>query len=313
MLRPDFTVPIVRLHMDARRRAGALRLLRAGLAAAGGGLGPAAGVPAGGLRGLRGRRSGGARRRGAGADRRGARAMRRSSSSPAISGWCWRRSTRSTPAPARKAALRRHVWRPARFHALLAALRRRARARSGRARAELLAAEAEGRTAGADRGAGAAVGLRERGRGGGAGGAAGRGGGDAAARRRRGGADRGGAGGRGHRDGRARPSCGRWRAGLPGLERGGRPLRGAARRRSRRAASRPRGLRFEASFGRTTLEYYDGFVFGALPRGRRRPAADRQRRALRRADPGARGRGAASRRSAASIRPEALVALRSAR
>ena len=36
------------------RGAGALRLLRAGLAAAGGGLGPAAGVPAGGVRGLRG-------------------------------------------------------------------------------------------------------------------------------------------------------------------------------------------------------------------------------------------------------------------
>jgi ATP phosphoribosyltransferase regulatory subunit len=30
----------------------------------------------------------------------------------------------------------------------------------------------------------------------------------------------------------------------------------------------PRRLRFEASFGRTSLEYYDGFVFGALPRGR---------------------------------------------
>ena len=30
----------------------------------------------------------------------------------------------------------------------------------------------------------------------------------------------------------------------------------------------PEALRFEGSFGRTTLEYYDGFVFGALPIGR---------------------------------------------
>ena len=27
-------------------------------------------------------------------------------------------------------------------------------------------------------------------------------------------------------------------------------------------------LAFEAEFGRTTLEYYDGFVFGAVARGR---------------------------------------------
>ncbi len=30
----------------------------------------------------------------------------------------------------------------------------------------------------------------------------------------------------------------------------------------------PGELRFEGSFGRTTLEYYDGFVFGAVARGR---------------------------------------------
>ncbi len=30
----------------------------------------------------------------------------------------------------------------------------------------------------------------------------------------------------------------------------------------------PEGLAFEAGFGRTTLEYYDGFVFGALAQGR---------------------------------------------
>ena len=30
----------------------------------------------------------------------------------------------------------------------------------------------------------------------------------------------------------------------------------------------PETLRFEASFGRTSLEYYDGMVFGAMPRGR---------------------------------------------
>ena len=35
-----------------------------------------------------------------------------------------------------------------------------------------------------------------------------------------------------------------------------------------RAGVEPGRLRFEASFGRTTLEYYDGLVFGALPRGR---------------------------------------------
>ena len=62
--------------------------------------------------------------------------------------------------PARKAALRRHMWRPRRFHALLhrfgdghAAVRA--------ARAELLAAEAAGATAGLVASAGTAVGLRD--------------------------------------------------------------------------------------------------------------------------------------------------------
>ena len=47
MLRPDFTVPIVRLHMEAGARPRALCLLRAGLAAAGMRARPAAGIPAG--------------------------------------------------------------------------------------------------------------------------------------------------------------------------------------------------------------------------------------------------------------------------
>jgi ATP phosphoribosyltransferase regulatory subunit len=33
----------------------------------------------------------------------------------------------------------------------------------------------------------------------------------------------------------------------------------------------PAHLPFEASFGRTTMEYYDGFVFGFLARGRDLP------------------------------------------
>ena len=62
-------------------------------------------------------------------------------------------------------------------------------------------------------------------------------------------------------------ALGRWRGGSAGLDAAVERYRGAARR-ARRAGVATEGLRFEASFGRTTLEYYDGFVFGALPRGR---------------------------------------------
>jgi ATP phosphoribosyltransferase regulatory subunit len=41
----------------------------------------------------------------------------------------------------------------------------------------------------------------------------------------------------------------------------------------RDAGPRPRDLPFEASFGRTTMEYYDGFVFGFLAPVASRPAA----------------------------------------
>jgi ATP phosphoribosyltransferase regulatory subunit len=68
-------------------------------------------------------------------------------------------------------------------------------------------------------------------------------------------------------------------------------------------------LRFEASFGRTSLEYYDGFVFGALPRGRPDlpPIAsggryDALTQAL--------GRGQGIPAVGGMIRPEALLALR---
>ncbi|MFO1144261.1 MAG: ATP phosphoribosyltransferase regulatory subunit [Amaricoccus sp.] len=68
------------------------------------------------------------------------------------------------------------------------------------------------------------------------------------------------------------------------------------------------GLRFEGSFGRTTLEYYDGFVFGAMPRGRTDlpPIAsggryDALTRVL--------GRGRSIPAVGGIVRPEALLAL----
>ena len=71
----------------------------------------------------------------------------------------------------------------------------------------------------------------------------------------------------------------------------------------------PGRLRFEASFGRTSLEYYDGLVFGALPRGRPDlpPIAsggryDALTRAL--------GHGRAIPAVGGMLRPEALAALR---
>ena len=58
------------------------------------------------------------------------------------------------------------------------------------------------------------------------------------------------------------------------IARGAPPLRPAADRFARRAEAlakrgmEPADLPFEGAFGRTTLEYYDGFVFGALAPGR---------------------------------------------
>jgi ATP phosphoribosyltransferase regulatory subunit len=50
---------------------------------------------------------------------------------------------------------------------------------------------------------------------------------------------------------------------MPGLTKAVDRLRRPHGRPARRGP-RPRGLPFEASFGRTTMEYYDGFVFGFL-------------------------------------------------
>mgnify|MGYP002777729089 FL=1 len=67
-------------------------------------------------------------------------------------------------------------------------------------------------------------------------------------------------------------------------------------------------LRFEGSFGRTTLEYYDGFVWGLFAEGRERPPAcsggryDALTRAL--------GRGVAVPAVGGIVRPEAVAALR---
>jgi hypothetical protein len=58
--------------------------------------------------------------------------------------------------------------------------------------------------------------------------------------------------------------------GLPAIAPAVDGLRRAARGAGR-ARDRPAALDFEASYGRTTLEYYDGFVFGFTPRAR--PAA----------------------------------------
>lgn len=166
---------------------------------------------------------------------------------------------------ARKAALRRHVWRPRRFHALLHRYGE-GHAAAAAARAGLLAGEAAGRTRELIGAGGPEIGLRDAD--------------EVAARVSRlaaeaateplspGDVDRleavlaveGDAAS-------ALPDLRRLARGLPRLD-------AAVDRYARRLdALAARGidaaeLRFEGSFGRTTLEYYDGFVFGAMAVGR---------------------------------------------
>ena len=206
---------------------------------------------------------------------------------------------------ARRLALRRHVWRPARFRALLDRYGEGHAAAAAR-RAALLAAEAEARTPALVAAAGVPVGLRS------------------------------------PEDVAARVTALAVEARTPPLDpdavarieavlavagtateasaelrslADGLPALGVAvdrfEARLDRLAARgfdPATLRFEASFGRTTLEYYDGFVFGALPRGRPDlpPIAsggryDTLTRAL--------GRGRGIPAVGGMIRPEALLAL----
>lgn len=167
--------------------------------------------------------------------------------------------------PARRAALRRHVWRPGRFQVMLARYgREQAAVTAGRA--EILRAEAAGRVPELIAAAGSAVGLRDT------------------------------------EEVAARIARLAEEAGTPPLDPGAvaaleallalrgratgavadlraiaRDLGGLARavdrleRRLEVFAARGipvEALGFEASFGRTSLEYYDGFVFGALARGR---------------------------------------------
>ncbi len=206
---------------------------------------------------------------------------------------------------ARKAALRRHVWRPARFHALLQQFGE-GHGAARTARAELIAAEAQGATAALVAASGAAVGLR---------------GADEVAARVARLAEEAAtpplAAAEVARieavlavEGSAVAALGRLRAlarGLPGLDAA--VDRFAARLQALAARGiAPETLRFEASFGRTSLEYYDGFVFGALPRGRADlpPIASGGRYdALTRALGQGRGIPAAG----GIVRPEALVAL----
>jgi ATP phosphoribosyltransferase regulatory subunit len=205
---------------------------------------------------------------------------------------------------ARKAALRRHVWRPARFHALLHRFGD-GHADARERRAELVAAEAEGRTRKLVA-TGVAVGLRAPD--------------EVAARVARLAAEAAApplAAAEVARieavlavEGTATAAAGELRSlarGLPGL------LAAVERFEARLAAFAARGiaperLRFEASFGRTTLEYYDGMVFGAMPRGRHDlpPVASGGRYdALTRVLGAGRGVPAVG----GIIRPEALVAL----
>ena len=188
---------------------------------------------------------------------------------------------------ARKAALRRHVWRPARFRALLDRYGDGHAAATGARAPTLLAAEAEGRTPALVAAAGAPVGLRAPE--------------DVAARvaraRRRG-----------------RDAAPRRRARSPASRRCSRvagnaadalaELRGARPRPARRSAPpstgfaarldalAARGHRARSAALRGELRPHHARILRRLRLRRAaarppRPAADRQRRALRRADPGA--------------------------
>ncbi len=167
--------------------------------------------------------------------------------------------------PARKAALRRHVWRPAKFHSLLRRYGVEQAALTAR-RADLLAAQARGAVPELIAAAGTAVGLRSTE--------------DIVIRARALAAEAATAplspgevelleavlAVRGPSD----VSLGRFRdlaAAVPAL------TPAVDRFEARLAAIEARGiapgdLPFEASYGRTELEYYDGFVFGATAPGR---------------------------------------------
>ena len=207
---------------------------------------------------------------------------------------------------ARRMALRRHVWRPARFRTLLDRYGEGHAAATAR-RAALLAAEADRRTPAMVAAAGAPVGLRspaevaERV--------------TALALEARTAPLDPGAVARIEAVLAVAGTAGDALGELRSLARGLAPLGAAVDRLAARldALARrgidPGRLRFEASFGRTSLEYYDGLVFGALPRGRPDlpPIAsggryDALTRAL--------GHGRAIPAVGGMLRPEALAALR---
>jgi ATP phosphoribosyltransferase regulatory subunit len=207
---------------------------------------------------------------------------------------------------ARRMALRRHVWRPARFRALLDRYGEGHAAAAAR-RASLAAAEAGGRVPELVAAAGAPVGLRTPE--------------EVAARitalaveARTPPLDAGAVARVGAVLGVAGTATDALTE-LRALARGLAPLGAAVDRFERRLQAfaargvEPATLRFEASFGRTTLEYYDGFVFGALPRGRPDLPAiasggryDALTRAL--------GHGRGIPAVGGMLRPEALVALK---
>lgn len=270
MLRPDFTVPIVRLHMDAgaeparyvycgpiwrRQDAGSTRpreYLQAGFEIFE--AGDAAGQDAEALAVICGA---------LGDDALGDGAPVRIVTGDL--GLILAAIDALPTSAARKVALRRHVWRPRRFHALLHRYGDGHGAATA-ARAELLAAEAAGQTRALIASGGVAVGLRDAD--------------EVAARVARLAAEA-------ETEPLSAADVDRLEAvlavegdaasalgDLRRLARGLPLLDAAVDRYARRLdalAGRgldPARLRFEGSFGRTTLEYYDGFVFGALPVGR---------------------------------------------
>jgi len=208
----------------------------------------------------------------------------------------------------RKAALRRHVWRPHRFQALL---QRYGPDHAGLApgRAGLLDATREGRAAEAIAAGGRAIGLRRPK--------------EVADRLARLAAEAetpplgGEAVARLEAILAVRCSCAEAGAALRRITEGADAMAPAIDRLEARIAAMaaggldPAAIGFEASFGRTTLEYYDGFVFGAVADARPDlpPIAsggryDALTRAL--------GRGAGVPAVGGMIRPEALAALRGA-